>query len=245
MTSYHGGKQRIGKQLAETIFDISTDIEDETDFTIRGYCEPFCGMLGVYQHIPDLFEHEDFPSLTYKAGDTNESVIRMWQDVQQGWKPPISCSEERYNELKKQETYSAEKAYIGYQFSFGGQFFMGYNGKYGNATSYKSVPEKVYRIARELKDVEFNVGSYTQFSNLRNHVIYCDPPYTNTKCIYSEKFDNNSFWNWAREMNKTNVIFVSEYSAPDDFECVYENKKKIQTSAKRVSSGCEKLFMKI
>ena len=238
MTRYHGGKQRIGKEIAKII----SEKVGETDIEIHGYCEPFCGMLGVYQHIPQYFENRD---MSYKAGDANESVIRMWQDVQQGWKPPISCSEERYNELKKQETYSAEKAYIGYQFSFGGQFFMGYNGKYGNATSYKSVPEKVYRIARELKDVEFNVGSYTQFSNLRNHVIYCDPPYANTKCTYSEKFDNNSFWNWVREMNKTNVIFISEYSAPDDFECVYENKKKIQTSAKRVSSGCEKLFMKI
>jgi len=238
MTRYHGGKQRIGKIIAKVISEKVGEIDRE----IQGYCEPFCGMLGVYQHIPKYFEERQ---MLYKAGDTNESVIRMWKDVQQGWKPPISCSEERYNELKNQEAPSAEKAYIGYQFSFGGQFFMGYNGKYGNATSYKSVPEKVYRIARELQNVEFNVGSYTQFSNLRNHVIYCDPPYTNTKCIYSEKFDNNSFWNWAREMNKTNVIFVSEYSAPDDFECVYENKKKIQTSAKRVASGCEKLFMKI
>jgi len=238
MTRYHGGKQRIGKEIAKII----SEKVGETDIEIHGYCEPFCGMLGVYQHIPQYFENRD---MSYKAGDANESVIRMWQDVQQGWKPPISCSEERYNELKKQETYSAEKAYIGYQFSFGGQFFMGYNGKYGNATSYKSVPEKVYRIARELQNVEFNVGSYTQFSNLRNHVIYCDPPYTNTKCIYSEKFDNNSFWEWVCEMNKTNVIFISEYTAPDDFECVYENKKKIQTSAKRVASGCEKLFMKI
>ena len=238
MTRYHGGKQRIGKEIAKII----SEKVGETDIEIHGYCEPFCGMLGVYQHIPQYFENRD---MSYKAGDANESVIRMWQDVQQGWKPPISCSEERYNELKKQETYSAEKAYIGYQFSFGGQFFMGYNGKYGNATSYKRVPEKVCRIARELQNVEFTAGTYTQFSHLENHIIYCDPPYANTKCTYSEKFDNNSFWNWVREMNKTNVIFVSEYSAPYDFECVYENKKKIQTSAKRVSSGCEKLFMKM
>ena len=238
MTRYHGGKQRIGKIIAEVI----SEKVGETDREIHGYCEPFCGMLGVYQHIPQYFQERQ---MSYKAGDTNESVIRMWQDVQQGWKPPISCSESTYNRLKNQKGTSAEKTYIGYQFSFGGQFFMGYNGKYGNATSYKSVPEKVYRIARELQNVEFNVRSYTQFSNLRNHVIYCDPPYTNTKCIYSEKFDNNSFWEWVCEMNKTNVIFISEYTAPDDFECVYENKKKIQTSAKRVASGCEKLFMKI
>ena len=84
MTRYHGGKQRIGKEIANTIFDISTDIEDETEFTIRGYCEPFCGMLGVYQHIPELFDDDDFPPLKYKAGDMNESVIKMWKAVQEG-----------------------------------------------------------------------------------------------------------------------------------------------------------------
>jgi len=238
MTRYHGGKQKIGKIIAEVI---AAKVK-ETDIEIQGYCEPFCGMLGVYQHIPKYFEERQ---MSYKAGDVNESVIRMWKECQQGWKPPISCSEEKYNDLKNQETYSAEKTYIGYQFSFGGQFFMGYNGKYGNATIYKSVQEKVCRIARELHEVEFNVGSYTQFSNLRNHVIYCDPPYANTKCTYSHKFDSNCFWDWAREISKTNVIFVSEYSAPDDFECIYENKKKNHCSAKRVSSGFEKLFMKI
>jgi len=238
MTRYHGGKQRIGKIIAEVI----AEKVKETDIEIQGYCEPFCGMLGVYQHIPQYFEERQ---MLYRAGDTNESVIMMWQQAQQGWVPPISCSESTYNRLKNQKGSSAEKAYIGYQFSFGGQYFIGYNGKYGNATSYRSVPKKVSKIANELKDVDFTTGPYTQFSNLRNHVIYCDPPYANTKCTYPGKFDSNSFWNWVREMSKTNVIFVSEYIAPDDFECIYENKKKIHCSAKRVSSGFEKLFMKI
>lgn len=47
MTCYNGGKQRIGKKLADIIYDESLDIEYEYDFTIKGYCEPFCGMLGV------------------------------------------------------------------------------------------------------------------------------------------------------------------------------------------------------
>lgn len=43
MTAYHGGKQRIGKEIATVIADMTQDV------TIKGYCEPFCGMLGVYQ----------------------------------------------------------------------------------------------------------------------------------------------------------------------------------------------------
>ena len=53
MTSYHGGKQKIGKKIANIIYEESILIEEETGFKIKGYCEPFCGMLGVYQHIPE------------------------------------------------------------------------------------------------------------------------------------------------------------------------------------------------
>ena len=58
MTTYHGGKQRIGKTLAQIFVEESIGIEGEYDFKIKGYCEPFCGMLGVYQYIPKLFEEE-------------------------------------------------------------------------------------------------------------------------------------------------------------------------------------------
>jgi hypothetical protein len=100
MTSYHGGKQRLGKQLAEIIVDTSLDIAEEEDFDIVGYCEPFCGMLGVYRHIPEFFEEESYDNLTYLAGDGNGSVIKMWKAAQNGWKPPTICSEKTYNKLK-------------------------------------------------------------------------------------------------------------------------------------------------
>jgi hypothetical protein len=90
MTCYHGGKQRIGKVIAEEIFSISRGIADDEGFNIQGYCEPFCGMLGVYKHIPRLFGYTD---LKYKAGDANADVINMWKAAQKGWKPPHQVSE--------------------------------------------------------------------------------------------------------------------------------------------------------
>ena len=239
MSRYHGGKQRIGKEIAKII----SEKAEETGREINGYCEPFAGMLGVYQHIPKYFGESE---MKYKAGDMNESVIKMWEAVREGWVPPNSCSEERYNELQNDEASSAEKGYIGHQFSFGGGNFKGYVGKYrGAQTTFKTVPNKISKIARDLQDVEFSCGSYRQFSDLENYIIYCDPPYANTRCKYSDKFDSEEFWEWVRNMSKTNVVFVSEYSAPTDFECIFENKKKIQTSSKRIPSGFEKLFMKI
>jgi site-specific DNA-adenine methylase len=69
MTAYHGGKQRLGKRIAKAITD-NVDLSK-----VKGYCEPFCGMLGVYRHVPTHFSE-------YKAGDLNLSVIKMWEAAQ-------------------------------------------------------------------------------------------------------------------------------------------------------------------
>ena len=44
-------------RLSSIIVEESLDIEHEYEFKIKGYCEPFCGMFGVYKHIPDLFDN--------------------------------------------------------------------------------------------------------------------------------------------------------------------------------------------
>ena len=70
MTAYHGGKSRLGKQISQHINFVCQMLREEQGIKISGYCEPFVGMAGVYQHIPTLFK--DLPKkLTYKAGDTN------------------------------------------------------------------------------------------------------------------------------------------------------------------------------
>jgi hypothetical protein len=46
MTAYHGGKQRLGKQLAEVIVGRSKDIAEEEGFEINGGCWEF---IDIYQ----------------------------------------------------------------------------------------------------------------------------------------------------------------------------------------------------
>ena len=165
MTCYHGGKQRIGKKLAEIIYDESIDIEEESDFPIKGYCEPFAGMLGVYQHVPELFEYHN-PRLKYKAGEINKSIVMMWKEAQKGWKPPVSASNTVYDRLKNSKD-SALKGYVGHQYSFGGQFFNGYAPKYGKTKDSTKASNNVHKIATNLRNVSITNGTYTQFSNLK------------------------------------------------------------------------------
>lgn len=240
MTGYHGGKQRIGKKLAEVIYDISTEIEDDEDFNIKGYCEPFCGMLGVYQHIPDLFEDH---KLVYKAGDTNKSVIQMWKDSQNGWKPPNKCTEQTYLRLKKAQP-SGAKGFIGHQCSFGGIFFGGFIGRYGKSTNITKSSEKVRRIASKLANVKFSYGKYTQYSKLKGYIIYCDPPYSGTQCRYGEQFDTEKFHRWCDKMSEHNIVFVSEYSKPDgDVTEVYKSNARTRKAFGNQTTGSEKMFV--
>lgn len=84
--------------------------------------------------------------------------------------------------------------------------------------------------------------------NFEGCLIYNDPPYKGTKTYNTSKnFDHNKFYDWCREQAKHNVVFVSEYNAPDDFECVWEQEVKSSLSANGVIGGnkvsIEKLFL--
>jgi len=230
MTTYHGGKQRIGEKLARVIYDESVDIaklKSDEDFKIKGYCEPFCGMLGVYQHIPKLFKDQ----LKYKAGDQNKSVVMMWQQAQKGWEPPTTCTEERFYKLKSDGKSTAEKGFIGHLCSFRSIYFGGY-AYHITKKRMENTSTKVQKIATELKKVKFSNGSYTQFSNLKDYVIYCDPPYANTTQNYRNEqgrlvgFDTYEFWDWCDKMAANNIVFVSGYGQVSDAELIYTNKKE-------------------
>lgn len=242
MSSYHGGKFRVGKKIAQVIVNEST----KQSFDIKGYCEPFSGMLGVFRHIPDMFKNKGFDDLKYKAGDMNRSVMMMWNGSKTGWQPPTEMNEKTYNEIKN-GPHSADKGYVCHQYSFGGKFCNSYIGKYGKNSNFPIVRERFKKIVDTIKTnkVSFKHGSYTQFSKLKGYVIYCDPPYIKTT-QYGSTFDNQEFYNWCRKMSKHNLVFITEYNAPDDFKMIWSKTVKLGIWASKDktknASRIEKLF---
>ena len=225
MTSYHGGKQRIGRTIAQII----AEEVDEFDFNVKGYCEPFVGMCGVYQYIPDLFSSH-IPKFKYKAGDINKSVIMMWNAAKRGWKPPNKkITKKEFMSLKVDGKSSAKKGFVGHVFGYMGKYFQPFDNR-KSVKSIQKTSDNVSRIAKELKSVIFKSGGYTQYSNLKNFVIYCDPPYQIQAHYYKEEgtrrsFDHEEFWDWCRDMAMNNIVFVSEYKAPRDFICLWKSDK--------------------
>ena len=245
MTHYPGGKKKIGGDIAEKIYLQTIKYEAKTGKKLKGYCEPFCGMLGVYQHIPVLFEEgledsinpfipDHHTKLKYLAGDRDPTIICMWKATQKNWKPPSSCTPAKFERLKKSKNrITPEKSFLGRAAAYKNTYFSTYSEN--NNISIQA--QHVREIGAELYDVKFSNGEYTQFSNLKNYIIYCDPPYRNTQQPYyngekfQNNFDQNVFDNWCIKMSKNNLVFISEYTMP---------KKKFK---KIWSKGKENLFI--
>lgn len=86
-------------------------------------------------------------------------------------------------------------------------------------------------------------GDYRSFVIPEKSLIYCDPPYKGTT-QYNDKFDHHAFYEWCGEkVYEGHTLFLSEYSAPSDFECVFE--KQVSSNLDVSSKGKkeqEKLF---
>lgn len=95
---------------------------------------------------------------------------------------------------------------------------------------------------QKVKDVNFVDWDYQDIS-LSGAVIYCDPPYQNTTKYATDMFDYVGFWNWCREMSKNNFVFISEYNAPNDFECIWMKDVKTSLKVHEHENRTEKLFI--
>lgn len=100
---------------------------------------------------------------------------------------------------------------------------------------------------KNIKGIQFKNSSYDELEIPNNSIVYCDPPYDGTT-QYKDSFDSSKFWQWCREKAKQgHQIFISEYNAPDDFECLWQQEVKSSLSANGITGGnkvsIEKLFV--
>jgi DNA adenine methylase len=225
---YLGGKSKIVK-------DICPIIQSYVD-KAKGYWEPFVGSAWVISNI----SHSN-----RIASDISADLIVLWQGLQNGWIPPDSVTEEEYKELKKCEP-SAMRGFVGFGCSWGGKWFGGYaRGKTNKGESRNYALESKTSLAKKmqgLKDVKFFHKDY-QTQSPSGYVIYCDPPYAGTT-EYKDKFNHTEFWDWVRKVSQNNVVLVSEFTGPDDFDVIWSKEKltDLGSSDNKQLVVTEKLF---
>ena len=154
----------------------------------------------------------------------------------------LEFTESMYKNLRDQED-SMLKSFAGFAYSFGAKWLGGWS-RSGNRDYVNEAYKNAVKQSLKLQGVNLVCRQYYDLDIPTNSLIYCDPPYKNTTGYAVGKFDHDKFFEWCRNMKqKGHVVFVSEYQAPDDFECVYE--KNIVSSLDKNTggkTGLERLF---
>jgi len=138
------------------------------------------------------------------------------------------------------------RGFFGYAYSYGGKWMGGWGRDSAGRRDYVA---EAYRNATEqspkLSGVKFVCSSYDSLEIPPNSIIYCDPPYASTTAYKTGAFDHPAFWQWCRDTGKAgHSVFVSEYNAPEDFECLWEG-TIVSSLTKDTGSkkAVERLFM--
>ena len=237
---YVGSKNRLAKELVPLIQLYITD-------DIKGYLEPFVGGANMIDKIEcnnkfgcDI--HEELIELLKYVQDTNNIL-------------PKTITEEEYNKvrLNKDKYEKWYVGFVGFCATFGAKYFGGYaRGFKEDKITPRDIPaESIRNIEKQrknLQNIKFKCCSYDEINkNIKDFVIYCDPPYKGT-LKYTTDFDYDKFYKWCKEMSKNNIVLISEYWMPEEFECIWEKKTTVRIDSNKKSKDkkmerTEKLFI--
>lgn len=219
-----GSKNKIAKELLPIILK---------DHNNNVYIEPFCGGCNIIDKVNGK----------RIANDSNSYLISLWKALQNGYVPPETVTREDYYRVKNNIINERPElvAFIGFLCSFGGKWWGGYafNNKGDNYAARGQ--RQLLKQIQLLKDVEFLNENYINLVIPDNSIVYCDPPYQNTT-KYKDSFNHDAFWDWVRKISKNNKVFVSEYVAPEDFECIKEIMVNTPLNKNVREKRIEKLF---
>ena len=231
---YMGSKNRIAKHLLPIMLASRTEG--------MNWVEPFVGGANMIDKVDGERIGADF----------NEYLIDFFNELKKGWTPPKHVTKEEYYAIKEnKEDDTKMTLWAGICCSYGGKWFGGYADDYpesrrlknGNLPNYqKESRNSVLKQSENLKGVKFVHSSYQDLEIPLNSLIYCDPPYEGTT-KYKDGFKHAEFWEWCRTKSKEgHKVFISEYNAPADFECVKEVSTNTQLSKGNIKKT-EKLFI--
>ncbi len=230
---YMGSKNRISRYILPIMLSYAKE------YGLITWVEPFVGGGNMIDKVPNNFKRI---GIDYNP-HTIEALIAVRDLVD---KLPDQLTEDEYKTLKGSEPEPI-KSWLRFVASFGGKFDNGYAREKGSdETTFIGYGKRnAQKQSPNLQGVKFINGSYDEYSDFENCLIYCDPPYEGTTSYKTGAFDHPNFWDWCRKMSKKNLVFISEYRAPDDFICIYEVEVKTNFASQRnkaTHKAVEKLF---
>ena len=238
---YQGSKNRLAKYLVPII---QKYIDDNN---IKTYIEPMCGSCSIIEQIKCGCRI---------ASDVNDELIALLQYAKSDPKlsiAPDDCSFEHYSDVRENRKFETGKyskeytALIGYCASYGGRYYEGGYGrdKTGKRNIYKERVKNLKEDCELLKDIDIQCRDYKDFIDYKDCLFYFDPPYCNTKQYSKQAIDYEEFYKFLRRLSENNIVLVSEYNMPDDFQCIWQKERKVMQKSDRINAekAVEKLFI--
>lgn len=231
---YMGSKNRIAKYILPIMLEYR-----KPEMT---WVEPFVGGANMIDKVNGKRIGADINPYLIEAlimiRDNPESI-------------PDLITEDDYNKYKKELKIDGLTGFTGFAMSFGAKWFGGYRrNEKGTKGCIKNMIDQTRKSknsalkqSNKIKGVEFINKSYLNLEIPYNSLIYCDPPYRMTT-KYKDDFDHDIFWQWCKEKTcEGHIVFISEYSAPDDFKCIWQKEMITTFSENSLKSNIEKLFI--
>lgn len=224
---YYGSKYRSANQIAQIIKNLLKEKK------YNALIEPFCGVCRITVKLKDI----DIPII---ASDICADLILLHKKNQSNQLIPHEITKKEWTELKKSEP-SAERAIAGFGSSYAGIFFGGFLPNEGIAT-YRTL-EKIRPAIQGINFFHFDYRQYESMVCHGGYLIYLDPPYEGTVCVFGtkNKFDHDEFWTTVeRWVSFNNTVLVSEKSCPLPHEVLYT---RVLNNPQRKSQFNEHLFL--
>lgn len=227
---YMGSKNRIAKEILPIILkDRKPD---------QWYVEPFVGGANMIDKVDGKRIGSD---LNHYLIDALIAIRDCLCDLP---KNNLEFTEAQYDLLRLNDDYKY-KGYAGFAFSYSGKWLGGWSRDGLNKRDYVHESyQNALNQSPKLSGIRLVNESYSELYIPPKSIIYCDPPYANTT-NYRDKFDHAKFWEWVRsKVTERHRVFISEYSAPDDFVSVWQ--KEVNNSLTKDTGSkksIEKLFV--
>lgn len=237
---YQGSKNKLAKYLKPIIESYLKEG--------MSYVEPFVGGANLIDKI----------EWDKKFGfDINANLIELLKHYQKddsydNQKDYIKVDKAEWERVRyrfKQCEINWYIGYVGFICSFCGKFFDGYGNREIapdrdlNKERYNNLKKQSEQ--EQFKNIIFECKDFKDL-DIKNSVIYLDPPYKGTRQYNTiGKFNHNDLLEKCKEWKKyNNIILLSEIEAPsDDWICIWEKEYKHILGTGKSRNRIEKLFI--